>query len=99
MVAVCIRLCFFSFNGVVEHEQMSGNGHSGPLRLLTSPFVPVRFFFPPTVNVDGLTNRIASRYTIRNHGRILTRIAWVCPEPNSHAVKPVITCIDFVKYM
>ena len=52
----------FSFTGVLEHEQMSGNEHSGPLRLLTSPFVPVRLF-PPTVNVDGLTNRIASRYT------------------------------------
>jgi hypothetical protein len=37
MVAVCIR--FFSFNVVLEHEQMWGNEHSGPLRLLTSPFV------------------------------------------------------------
>jgi len=47
---------------MMEHEQMSENEHSGPLRLLTSPFVPVRLF-PPTVNVDGITNRIASRYT------------------------------------
>jgi hypothetical protein len=53
----------FSFNGVMEHDQMTGNDeHSELLRLLTSPFVPLRLF-PPTVNVDGLTNRTASRYT------------------------------------
>lgn len=42
---------------MLEHEQLSGNELSGPLRLLTSPFVPVRLF-PPTANVDGLTNSI-----------------------------------------
>lgn len=47
----------FSFTGMLEREQLSGNEHSGPPRLLTSPFVPARLF-PPTVNVDGITNSI-----------------------------------------